>query len=219
VQVVVPARNPSKIKPINEKPGAGPGRFGEAAGYPPSYAHLTSGARVYMDTSERPKLPPAVYKAIESSQIKVDEYFWKRLLKFQVSAAAASVVRVGFPDLEPLPPVPRKPDALRSVTASYTRNLFAAEALRYSRDERLRFYLTKLGERIVGRVMDACQGRSKRKPLGRSEREPVRCAVRRGFSGEKGLWSVAEEALLPRSAFGGAGVNGSGAVFVCGGFA
>jgi hypothetical protein len=23
-----------------------------------------------------------------------------------------------------------------------------------------------------------------------------------GFSGEKGLWSVAEEALLPRSAFG-----------------
>jgi hypothetical protein len=45
----------------------------------------------------------------------------------------------------------------------------------------------------------------------------VRCAVRRGFSGEKGLWSVAEEALLPRSAFGGAGVNGSGAVFVCGG--
>ena len=27
--------------------------------------------------------------------------------------------------------------------------------------------------------------------------------IGRGFSGEKGLWSVAEEAFLPRSAFGG----------------
>jgi hypothetical protein len=107
-----------------------------------------------MDSPDRPKLPSAIYKAIESSQIKVDEYFWKRLLKFQVSAAAANVVRLGYPDLAPMPPVPKKPDALRTVIASYTRNLFAAEALRYSRDERLGFYLTKLGERIVGRVMD-----------------------------------------------------------------
>ena len=30
----------------------------------------------------------------------------------------------------------------------------------------------------------------------------------RGISGEKGLWSVAEEAFLPRSAFGGSSVGG-----------
>jgi hypothetical protein len=52
-----------------------------------------------------------------------------------------------------------------------------------------------------------CQGRSKSEPLGRSKREPVRRTVRQGFSGEKGLWSVAEEALLPRGAFG-AGLAG-----------
>ena len=38
------------------------------------------------------------------------------------------------------------------------------------------------------------------------------------FSGEKGLWSVAEEALLPRSAFGG-GLSGLRVDFFCGGFA
>ena len=38
----------------------------------------------------------------------------------------------------------------------------------------------------------------------RAEREGTsREDRRRGFSGEKGLWSVAEEALFPRSAFGG----------------
>jgi hypothetical protein len=93
----------------------------------------------------------------------------------------------------------------------YMRECFSEAWSRYVRDT---------VEVVVEPVKSVtCQGRSKRKPLGRSEREPVRCAVRRGFSGEKGLWSVAEEALLPRSAFGGAGVNGSGAVFVCGGFA
>src|ERR1035438_7385564 len=62
-----------------------------------------------------------------------------------------------------------------------------------------------------------CQGRSKRRPLGRSKREPVRWTVRRGFSGEKGLGSVAEEALLPRSACGGAGFVVLGWGFVFGG--
>ena len=39
------------------------------------------------------------------------------------------------------------------------------------------------------------------------------------FSGEKGLWSVAEEALLPRSAFGGDGLSGLWVDSFCGGFA
>jgi hypothetical protein len=65
----------------------------------------------------------------------------------------------------------------------------------------------------------ACQGRSKRKPLGRSKREPVEWTVRQGFSGEKGLWSVAEEALLPRSACGGGRFSPLRMGFVCGGFA
>jgi hypothetical protein len=67
--------------------------------------------------------------------------------------------------------------------------------------------------------MMSCQGRIKRKPLGRSKREPVRWTVRRGFSGEKGLWSVAEEALLPRSALGGGRFSVLRMGFVCGGFA
>ncbi len=55
--------------------------------------------------------------------------------------------------------------------------------------------------------------------MGRSKREPVWCSVRRGLSGEKGLWSVAEEALLPRSAFGGGRFSVLRMDFVCGGFA
>jgi hypothetical protein len=42
-----------------------------------------------------------------------------------------------------------------------------------------------------------CQGRSKRKPPGRSKRGPVIRIRMQLFSGEKGLWSVAEEAFLP----------------------
>jgi len=65
----------------------------------------------------------------------------------------------------------------------------------------------------------SCQGRSKSRPLGRNKREPVRWTVRRSFSGEKGLWSVAGEALLPRSAFGGGRFSFLRMGFVCGGFA
>jgi hypothetical protein len=64
-----------------------------------------------------------------------------------------------------------------------------------------------------------CQGRLKRRPVRRSKREPVGRTARQGFSGEKGLWSVAEEALLPRSAFGGGGFSGLEARAVFGGFA
>jgi hypothetical protein len=39
------------------------------------------------------------------------------------------------------------------------------------------------------------------------------------FSGEKGLWSVAEEALLPRSALGGEGLSGLSVDSFFGGFA
>jgi hypothetical protein len=62
-----------------------------------------------------------------------------------------------------------------------------------------------------------CQGRPKRRPVGRSKREPVE-GKKQGVSGEEGRWSVAEAALLPQGAFGG-GVSGSAAGFFCGGFA
>jgi hypothetical protein len=39
------------------------------------------------------------------------------------------------------------------------------------------------------------------------------------LSWEKGLWSVAEEALLPRSAVGGEGFSGLRVDSFCGGFA
>jgi hypothetical protein len=68
-------------------------------------------------------------------------------------------------------------------------------------------------------VAPDCQGRSKSRPVWRSKREPAVGTEQQGFSGEKGLWSVAEEALLPRSAFGGAGFSGLGLGYVYGGFA
>jgi hypothetical protein len=52
-----------------------------------------------------------------------------------------------------------------------------------------------------------CQGRSESSPVRRSKSEPVELAVERGFAGEQGLWSVAEEALLPSSACGDRGAG------------
>jgi hypothetical protein len=106
-----------------------------------------------MDPHDRPKLPPTVYKSIESSQIKIDEYYWKRLQSFQVSVAASTVVRLGFPDLKPIPPEPKRPDALRSVITAYVRNLFFAEAARYPVDSSLENHLARLGVRITERVL------------------------------------------------------------------
>ena len=42
-----------------------------------------------------------------------------------------------------------------------------------------------------------CQGRSKTKPVGRSKSRPVVGSQVVEYSGAKGLWSVAEEALRP----------------------
>lgn len=106
-----------------------------------------------MDPHDRPKLPPTVYQAIESAQINIDQYYWNVLQKLQVSVEAAKVVRLSFPDLKPQPPEPKRPHALRSAIVRYARNLLAAEATHYPRDEHLDFHLIKLGERVVERVM------------------------------------------------------------------
>jgi transcriptional regulator with XRE-family HTH domain len=76
-----------------------------------------------------------------------------------------------------------------------------------------------LDRRPPGTRWSLCQGRSDRKPLWRSKREPAGGTIKQGFSGQKGFWSVAKEALLPRSAFGGGGFSGLEAGSVCGGFA
>ena len=60
---------------------------------------------------------------------------------------------------------------------------------------------------------------SKRGPLGRRKRELVVGSIKQGFSQGKSLWSVAEEALSLRGAFGGEGFSGREASSVCGGFA
>ena len=78
---------------------------------------------------------------------------------------------------------------------------------------------SKTGKSAVVPIIDyCCQGRSKTRPLGRSKSRPVVGCQVVGYSGEKGRWSVAEAALLPRGAFGGrVSVRRMG--FVCGGSA
>ena len=63
-----------------------------------------------------------------------------------------------------------------------------------------------------------CQGRSKRRPLGRSKREPFIGRTLEGISGQEGRWSVAEAAFLPRGALAGRG-TGFRTGSVCGGCA
>jgi hypothetical protein len=68
------------------------------------------------------------------------------------------------------------------------------------------------------RVSYECQGRSKTRSLRRSKSRPVGgswVVVR--LTGEKGRWSVAEAALLPRGAFGGIEFSVRRMVSVCGG--
>ena len=92
--------------------------------------------------------------------------------------------------------------------------LFAAGAT-----EDIRIYVRDLIRDIGNRGLIMCQGRNEREPLERRKREPVRRTIKQGFSGEKRLWSVAEEAFLPRSAFGAGGFIGLQVGDVCGGFA
>lgn len=105
-----------------------------------------------MAPSDRPKLPATVYQSIESARIKIDEYYWKRMVNLQVSTIAANVTQVGFPNLEPRPPKPQRPDALRSAITRYARNLFVLEAARYPTDDYLEHFLGKLGERTIEHV-------------------------------------------------------------------
>lgn len=105
-----------------------------------------------MAPSDRPKLPATVYQSIESARIKIDEYYWKRLVNLQVSTIAANVPQVGFPDLEPQPPKPQRPDALRSAITRYARNLFVVEAARYPVDGYFEHFLGKLGERTIEHI-------------------------------------------------------------------
>jgi hypothetical protein len=78
-------------------------------------------------------------------------------------------------------------------------------------------------ETIAWRTRNAdeprCQGRSKTRPLGRSKSRPVVGREVVEIAGEKGRWSVAEAALLPRGAFGGAEFSVRRMARVCGGSA
>jgi len=107
-----------------------------------------------MEPSDRPKLPPNVYQAIESAQIKINNYYWMRFMDFQVSIAARNAERLGSPSLKPYPPKAKRPDALRAVLARYARDLFAAEASQYPADDGLARFLFLLGERTVEQVAD-----------------------------------------------------------------
>jgi hypothetical protein len=49
--------------------------------------------------------------------------------------------------------------------------------------------------------MPDCQGQSKTRPQWPSKSRPVAVCEVVGFAGQKGLWSVAEEALLPCGAW------------------
>ena len=74
-------------------------------------------------------------------------------------------------------------------------------------------------QREYGATPAGCQGRSKTLPVGRSKSRPINGCEVVEYSWEKGRWSVAEAALLPRGALGGVGLSVRGLGFVCGGSA
>jgi hypothetical protein len=90
--------------------------------------------------------------------------------------------------------------------------------LLYSFNADFREVLRRLATAAQNDNSQNCQGRSETRPLWRSKSRPVgRCWVVVRLSGEKGRWSVAEAALLPRALGIGSSVLRMG--FVCGGSA
>jgi hypothetical protein len=92
--------------------------------------------------------------------------------------------------------------------------------LHYSFNADFREVLRRLATAAQNDNSQNCQGRSETRPLWRSKSRPVgRCWVVVRLSGEKGRWSVAEAALLPRGTFGGVRFSVRRTESVCGGSA
>ena len=72
---------------------------------------------------------------------------------------------------------------------------------RKAKSGRIRLTATGIAFKLIAKGLldarDECQGRSKTRPVGRSKSRPVVGSQVVEYSGAKGLWSVAEEALRP----------------------
>ncbi len=88
------------------------------------------------------------YEEIAKSLHEVDKAYWSELSKMRVASP------YGFgKNIEPGPAPPRLPEHLRATLCNYARQLFQTECNEYPASPQLEIWLTKLAERITGRVL------------------------------------------------------------------
>jgi hypothetical protein len=115
---------------------------------------LCVGARPRMEKSDRPTLDPHSEAGLETAQIGVDKLFWLHLRSFQVLTAWGEHKKKQ--EKRPLgdaPPPAKRPAALRMTLVNYAHSLYNAEGNLYLEGPQIRYWLEKLRDRIINRVM------------------------------------------------------------------
>ncbi|MFI5116228.1 MAG: hypothetical protein ACHP8B_05960 [Terriglobales bacterium] len=110
-----------------------------------------------MDDLDRPDLGLHVFEQIEVEMHDQDTRYWRELRKLQMSVLIPRGESYDF--LREVPPPPQRPVQLSAILHSYAQALFYVEASKYPPlDQRFRYWLTKLAERIETRVMKNIKG-------------------------------------------------------------
>jgi hypothetical protein len=102
-----------------------------------------------MDKTDRPPLGQYAYEEIAKKCHEVEKGFWDTLSKMRVERPYAII----GPTTVSLKP-PKLPEHLRQTIRQYAATIVSIEASEYPATSEMEFWLSKLVERVVERVME-----------------------------------------------------------------
>jgi hypothetical protein len=103
-------------------------------------------ARVRMDETDRPPLGPYAYEKIAKKCHEIERGFWDELSKMRVESP--------YFVTGPSPASPKLPEHLRAIIIQYAGSLFGVEATEYPESPKIEFWLSRLAERVVEKIMN-----------------------------------------------------------------
>jgi hypothetical protein len=105
-----------------------------------------------MDETDRPPLGPYAYEEIAKRCHELEKSFWDALSKMRVERPFAII---GPTKSSPTPP--KLPEHLRQTIQQYAGAIFRIEAAEYPAAPEIEFWLAKLAERVVERIMETVE--------------------------------------------------------------
>lgn len=99
-----------------------------------------------MDETDRPPLGPYAYEKIAKKLHEIERRFWDELSKMRVESP--------YFVIGPSPASPKLPEHLRVIIIQYAESLFGTEATEYPESPKIEFWLSRLAERVVEKIMN-----------------------------------------------------------------